>query len=103
MRISDWSSDVCSSDLGPRRKMRKRKAYRLGGEGGERRRAVRRRQAADVVQREGMTIKRLGRRQGEPVEARHARQHLLVDAARRGERAAGIVARSDARRLGKEV
>ena len=39
-----------------------------------------------------MTIERLWRRNGEPVEVRHARQHLLVDEARRRDGTARIMA-----------
>src|SRR3546814_2784937 len=91
MRISDWSSDVCSSDLAEQIVLAV--ARQPGGKG--------RRTACDAIDR----------RVGEPGERHRARIDRLADAApfvghRSGERGRGQyerrAARSEERRVGKE-
>src|SRR3546814_19730621 len=81
MRISDWSSDVCSSDLDPR----------APDNGGDRRRVARRLDAADAARR----LPRARTRTARPPEL--ARQ-AQADARRAGPRRE-LDPRTDARSL----
>src|SRR3546814_13910667 len=73
MRISDWSSDVCSSDLDLARPRRGRRGADLGQDTRRRRRTVRRRGAADY--RRGAADRHPGRLR----QPRDRRARLAID------------------------
>src|SRR3546814_14839563 len=86
MRISDWSSDVCSSDLQRRDDRHHRAGARRIGDRGDGRQVA---EAARRGRRYRRAAARAGDRQGDPGGQRADRGHAEVD-------------RSEERRVGKE-
>src|SRR3546814_5510938 len=93
MRISDWSSDVCSSDLpdvaGPRQPLLAAAVAALVGRPGQSAEAAHRLAVGELA-RERLAVQQVGGSKAQPV---HPRQQL---------EAARLLARSEERRVGKE-
>src|SRR3546814_5453926 len=87
MRISDWSSDVCSSDLADRRR------YRRGKPGGDRRCGPRRDNRVVPLARHGCRDGGESRVRFGPIPVEDAEGSILAHA---------TVATSEERRVGKE-